>query len=50
MAIDTACSSAHHAIHEACQAIRLGDVDQALVGGANLSLDPDKLSTLASFQ
>ena len=50
MAIDTACSSSHYAVHEACKAIRAGDVDQVLVGGANLILDPDKLNVISSMK
>jgi emericellamide synthase (highly reducing iterative type I polyketide synthase) len=50
MTIDTACSSTLVAIHEACRALRLGDIDQALVGGANLILDPDKLMVQSSMQ
>jgi acyl transferase domain-containing protein len=39
--LDTACSSGLVAIHEACKALRAGEVSQVLVGGANLLLDPD---------
>jgi acyl transferase domain-containing protein len=50
MSIDTACSSTLVAVHEACRAIRLGEVTQALVGGASLILDPDKLTVISSMQ
>ncbi|WP_046468724.1 beta-ketoacyl [acyl carrier protein] synthase domain-containing protein, partial [Allosalinactinospora lopnorensis] len=33
--VDTACSASLVALHRACQALRLGEVDLAVVGGAN---------------
>lgn len=40
MAVDTACSSSLVAFHQACQAIRNGDISQAIAGGISLHLHP----------
>lgn len=40
MSVDTACSSALVAFHQACQAIRSGETPMALAGGISLHLHP----------
>ena len=40
MTIDTACSSAMYALHQACQALVSGQAQMAMVGGVNVLLSP----------
>ncbi|MGP3976832.1 amino acid adenylation domain-containing protein [Streptomyces sp. 8N114] len=47
VAVDTMCSSALVAIHQACQAIRDGDCETAVAGGVNISTHPAKYIQLA---
>ncbi|AJQ95775.1 SDR family NAD(P)-dependent oxidoreductase [Gynuella sunshinyii] len=48
--IDTACSSALHAIHLACDSLRRGECQAALAGAVNLSLHPSKYIKLSTLQ
>ncbi|WP_228182536.1 SDR family NAD(P)-dependent oxidoreductase [Streptomyces anulatus] len=47
IAFDTMCSSSLTALHMACAGIRLGDCDEALVGGVNAILHPNRYLQLS---
>jgi len=50
IAIDTACSSALVAIHQACQSLRVGDCGRAIAGGVNAILAPELTSAFTQAQ
>ncbi|HET9172180.1 MAG TPA: type I polyketide synthase [Actinospica sp.] len=47
LVVDTACSASLTAVHLACQGLRAGDCDVAVVGGANVLLAPTLLLAMA---
>lgn len=47
--IDTACSTSLIGLHLACQSLRSGDSDAAIVGGASLHLSPETFSTFSTL-
>jgi phthiocerol/phenolphthiocerol synthesis type-I polyketide synthase C len=49
LVVETGCSSSLVALHMACQGLRSGELDGALVGGVNLILAPDVSVALTRF-
>lgn len=49
LTIDTSCSSAMTAIHLACESLKNGDCNAAIVGGVNLILHPNHLKFLSNI-
>ena len=49
MAIDTACSSSLVAVHLACNALRAGECDLAIVGGVNVIAAPEPMVVMSKL-
>ena len=47
--LDTGCSGSLVALHQACQSIRTGESEQAIVGGTNLLLSPKTTISLGKY-
>ncbi|KAL8888441.1 MAG: hypothetical protein Q9215_004119 [Flavoplaca cf. flavocitrina] len=50
LTVDTACSSSLAAMHMACQSLRLGEINQAIVGGVYLMLSADPMIGLSMLR
>ena len=50
MTLDTGCSGSMVALHQACQCLRMGESQIAIVGGANLILSPDQMIPMSALQ
>lgn len=50
VSVDSACSSSLLAVHLACQSLRLGECETALVGGVNLILSPELTESFSRAQ
>jgi acyl transferase domain-containing protein len=48
--MDTGCSGSMVALHLACQALRVGETNAAIVAGTNLLLGPDMTIAMSSLQ
>ena len=49
MTIDTGCSTTLTAVHQACQSLRAGESEMAIVGGANVILNPENFIIMSSL-
>lgn len=50
MSIDTGCSTTLTAFHQACQSLRTGESDMALIGGGNVIFNPDNFLIMSSLR
>ncbi|WP_110986977.1 type I polyketide synthase [Acaryochloris thomasi] len=50
IAVDTACSSALVAVHQACQSLRVGDCELAIAGGVNAILSSELTTAFTEAQ
>lgn len=48
-AVDTGCSTSLVNLHLACQSLRAGESDRAIVGGACINLSPDVFASLSTL-
>jgi acyl transferase domain-containing protein len=49
MTIDTGCSTALVALHQAVQSLRNGESDMSVVGGTNILINPDNFKAMGSI-
>lgn len=50
ISLDTACSASMTALHLACQSIKSGECQQAIVGGSSLMLNPHIMISMSMLR